>query len=592
MVVRAEQSKLSILKHLNWLENHITAQKDKKQRAVHMERQTKFAAQQASQVMGRQKPTENEMEAEALRQGKLKKFNNMLQDADKKLKRAMKHQKFVEAQMKHLKATHKPGDPKVLAFEMKVVLAEKAAFYTEQLVVSVQHKIKAVGKPPPHVEVYLNSAARGQQSSMIQTAMQAAADELQTQHFKPAVLPNIWTPATADCKMGFVFARGTCTKGPYVYPKCALGVNGAAVTIEAGCGCGGQYMRTIMIGNVEKSSGELGLSTQMCVKDFKRHAEVARQKIFETVSVFECGRQIEEMCTAKAQRYIAAIEDKTTGLIAIKKNISDQKNQLINNQISVYQQSRSDLARTVSRLRHELATPAIWSAPIKYRKIPGMHFLDNGDLHPRTPFKSCKVMCSASRKCKSVSFRRMDNSCYMSSSTISYDDDFNCYLKKGERDAPSSDSFDTIPGMKIVTPDTQKVESKVDKVSLAECKGDCLNSDECKSISYSKSTGECLRAEVSLQYDSEWDYYDKDKSGLPKFDAPSYDVQVANERHSKVISQLHLAEKVMKKKQEEDDASLEVEARKRNVPTTSIMQARATDEKRENQPVVLPVPSA
>jgi len=547
MVLAAETNKLNALKHLDFLERHVQHKKQKEARRKHMERQTKVASQQASFVVGTRKPTEADISAERARHAKLKSLDKQLAKANKNVKKLMDHQNRIEATLKKLRVKRGSTDRKVVDYEMKYILAQQATFYGNQLSLKIQHNIKQVGAAAPIVVEWNSVQAKRSAATAVQTALQAAADELATYEFNSAVLPNIWTPPTAVCKMGFVMETGVCSKGPFVYPRCSVGPYGADVTVEAGCGCTGQLMRNIMVGNVEKPSGWPG--AKRCVKDFHRHAEMARQNVFKVPQIMSCAQQIHSMCKQNAHLRKEAMQNRQTGLKGIVRGIERQKNQVIKNRISIYKQSIKQLTKTILRLRHDLATPAIWSAPIKYRKIPGMHLLDNGDLHPNTPLKSCRNMCSSDRKCKSISFRKVDNSCYMSVSTMTYDYSFNCYLKKTGQDMPGKDSFDIIPGMKIVNSDTKKLESKVDKVALSECQGDCLNSDKCRSVSYAKSTGECLRSDVSLSYDDAWDYFDKDTSGLPKFDVNHWDAQVGKERRTKIMEQMRVAEKVLQKRQ-------------------------------------------
>jgi len=120
-----------------------------------------------------------------------------------------------------------------------------------------------------HVET---QAVNGQQRQGIQNALQEAANELKKTHMN-TVMKRIWTPKSF-CRQGFVFVTGVCVKGPFVYAKCEIGPEVAGkptfITVQAGCGCNGRYVHSMMIGHLESESQTKNKAPQHCITEFQK----------------------------------------------------------------------------------------------------------------------------------------------------------------------------------------------------------------------------------------------------------------------------------------------------------------------------------
>lgn len=249
----------------------------------------------------------------------------------------------------------------------------------------------------------------------------------------------------------------------------------------------------------------------------------------------------------------------------------------------------------VAKLQTIINTPAKWSKGIAYRKIPNMALKASGEELNDYSLGDCRNKCTGNIACKSISFNKVRKVCYISSETMKYDDEFNSYLKKAEvKDlAGVGGEFILVPGIKLKQPDAQTSGGKgsVDgMLTLEECQGDCLNSPQCKSVSYSKSDGLCIRSDTSLYYDGDWDYYDKDTSGVEQFDSRKYDIQVNDERRVKAKQQLEVIRQQLRFNKEQDEMNAKTLAYVKNRPIAKALAEKARDDAVATAKVILPIP--
>merc|ERR1711988_1693902 len=122
-----------------------------------------------------------------------------------------------------------------------------------------------------------------------------------------ALPPRLWKPPKATCAQGFVFATGVCARGPFVYAQCKVGPETRTgerlpVHIQAGCGCGGKYMHSVMMGNLEQGSAKFNQASAYCINEFMTMAGVARSNFFSWQEPVSCAASIEMACRAHSQQ--------------------------------------------------------------------------------------------------------------------------------------------------------------------------------------------------------------------------------------------------------------------------------------------------
>merc|ERR1712072_773159 len=175
-----------------------------------------------------------------------------------------------------------------------------------------------------------------------------------------------------------------------------------------------------MVGNVQKWDGDKDLSnTGKCVSEFHQYAELARKEFFSWEHHIRCCSAIEEACRARDER-IEEVRRSKDGLIPSMASLRWKKENLMNRQMSVYKMSIDQAKKREAKLRSELTKSSEWSKGFVFHKVPGMSLKDNGDLRVGEALGSCKNLCLSRPLCKSISYRKMDGSCYYSSSTMAY----------------------------------------------------------------------------------------------------------------------------------------------------------------------------
>jgi len=273
--------------------------------------------------------------------------------------------------------------------------------------------------------------------------------------------------------------------------------------------------------------------------------------------------------------------------------IYEQKAEIIRTETSIYKLTVKESQERVAKLETIISTPLKWSKDIVYRKIPNMALKAGGEEVNDYSLGKCRIKCTQSKFCKSISFRKRTGTCYISSQTMNYDDQFNTYLKKEAIKDLSGvgGEFILIPGIKLKPPDaTVQGGSGANLFTLEECQSDCITSPQCKSISFSKSQGLCIRADSTLDYDGEWDYFEKDLSGVEKFDGRAYDIEVNDERKIKATRQLEVIRQQLRFTKEQDKLSASTPAYEKNRPLAFALAEERAEGAVSNAKVILPLP--
>jgi len=95
--------------------------------------------------------------------------------------------------------------------------------------------------------------------------------------------------------------------------------------------------------------------------------------------------------------------------------------------------------------------------------------------------------------------------CYWSEMRLNYDPAYNMYLKD-QGNGRTNREFFVIPGLR-----SQEGVSKVftGKRSFGECKYNCFTDETCNAFGYNKETQDCNGLQSAVEYDEEFQYYEK-----------------------------------------------------------------------------------
>ena len=512
---------------------------------------------------------------------------NDAQTVSEKAVRAQQHaeEQVKDAQRRQLTEIH------VEHAKLHALHAEKAAFYADQRVKMYKEQMSSLGsREAVHATHVETQAVKGQQRQGIENALQEAANELKKTHMN-TVMKRIWTPKSF-CRQGFVFVTGVCVKGPFVYAKCEIGPEVAGkptfITVQAGCGCNGRYVHSMMIGHLESESQTKNKAPQHCITEFQKNAEAARSKLFGWQPYTACAGIIDTACAKHDQIVLqrqAMSKRESTKLLTMT-------NPIINDSIADYKLTIKGALAREHELRKAIADPGVWMPSVDYYTIPYLCLKENGELAKGIPLGQCRMRCTSSRACKSFSYKPLDESCITSSNTLLYDDTFDCYLKKklGFDEGPSSNggSFHMIPGMKVQDEDGANRAP----YSLAECQLDCVNAEDCGAVSYSSEKRVCIRSRGSVDYNEEYTYYEKQLTLTKEtlFVPGAYDKQVIMERNEKAAQELSVINKLVTSKRVSQELAIKSLSTAHNVPEADALEMQRQEKERLASDVVLPMP--
>lgn len=587
----AQENELAAEKHLSWI---IEQKKKAEKKPVELKPLAKEvkSTHPATAEASMKKAKSNEMHH------KRQKKKTELEKAEKELKSLKEQERLRQEAVKMAEKSQASGDTddsSVDVAKTHLLETQKAVFLADQSMKLIQAKLDSMQNSalaPPHIATTM---ATSKQAAPIESAMQDVVNGLKREQMNVAFPPRLWRPPQAYCEQNFIFATGVCVKGPLVYVQCDVGglqsMKSLPVTVQAGCGCGGRFLHSIMVGNLEQQSKEK--KPEFCVNEFTRFSELARAEFFSWNHHATCAIAIENACrqheTTLVQRQRWAQKEKLQVNIGVKMPI-------INNSISVYEMNVQQAQHTVDRLRQDLRNPGKWMQGVGFVKIPYLVLRSDGEESSPltdTSLAECRFECTKNKECKSFSFKPSTGSCIMSADTLMYDEKFNCYLKKvtgvDELMTSQGGSFHIIPGMKMGDASSKAQEGYF---SLQSCKLDCINADGCQSVSYSAEDGTCIRSEANLAYDEEYNYYEKEKKviGGTDFDEPAFNKKVANERRQKAQQELEVLQQLIAWKMKTNELSEGSQSVERALPRAEAFEEERHDLDVHAANVMLPVP--
>jgi len=163
-----------------------------------------------------------------------------------------------------------------------------------------------------------------------------------------------------------------------------------------------------------------------------------------------------------------------------------------------------------------------------YNRIPGLGIASEaGTLKTAKNGNLCRKSCSMRPNCKAYSFNKETQGCFWSTHKLEYDDNYYLYIKVAGK---GLGHFQAIPGMKM------GVDTEFDgETGIADCKYECLLSETCSSVSYSRRTQHCVRSQVLISIGSDWDYFERKDADSAAVSALQYDSskEAVNKKHER-----------------------------------------------------------
>lgn len=217
-----------------------------------------------------------------------------------------------------------------------------------------------------------------------------------------------------------------------------------------------------------------------------------------------CAMQLHRRCEEK---FKMGAERKAKGLEK-KKQAKEMKQKPLYKMIRSYDKGVSEARSTIDKLE-ETMTSSLYD----YTHLPGLKLA--GDEVETNTKVGCRRFCDVHAKCKAYSYSEVKMSCFWSQITLMYDPGFTLYVKDF-KNGGANHKFFSIPGLK----GQEEAESVfTDTMSFGECQYKCFTDDTCASFSYNKESGVCNGMGAGFEYDSEYQYYEKQtplKGGRPE----------------------------------------------------------------------------
>jgi len=171
-----------------------------------------------------------------------------------------------------------------------------------------------------------------------------------------------------------------------------------------------------------------------------------------------------------------------------------------------------------------------------YSKIPFFVFKDGSEFHTKARTqRECQDICGGRPDCASYSWSARKSQCLTSARALSFNGDFTFFSKR-VFSAPKSGGdnvmgrYRRFDGLMYQSKDFTRYEDKSEK----ECKKFCDtavdgHNRKCNGFSYSENTKVCLLSPFGLNYDEDFDYYERNP------DSVVVEVKVKDPKTGKVV---------------------------------------------------------
>jgi len=180
--------------------------------------------------------------------------------------------------------------------------------------------------------------------------------------------------------------------------------------------------------------------------------------------------------------------------------------------IDDYAHTNKKLQRTEVKLRKKLASPPEAMKGMSYNAIPGFVYKFQGRTMKGKSRSACELVCNTYSACKSYSYSPKKRTCIWSMSHVKYNPSYSLFAKKTHPEGKPDQLYSRLPGMIV----QDMIKKSVKGISFEECRYDCTKDTSCKTFSYSKEKGSCVKTGVPLHYSDGYTYYEKNEPiGIP-----------------------------------------------------------------------------
>jgi hypothetical protein len=223
--------------------------------------------------------------------------------------------------------------------------------------------------------------------------------------------------------------------------------------------------------------------------------------------------------------------------------------------------SELEAVHEVEVIRDDLGEAPSEAANSFYNKVPGFSLTAGGSTHEVSSEQECQAKCSPDTSCKSFSWREEDKQCITSTESLSYDPEFELYVRAKNSD--SGQKFRFFQGMVYRADGWDPILGK----SLQECETACdatCQGTECKCHTFSYTMpdddldkAQCLLSGKAISYSPGFTYFEKKSSAVvvtPAKDTVAPPVQSAVDPQAGALEVVE-KQKIAKAKREIADAT-------------------------------------
>jgi len=268
---------------------------------------------------------------------------------------------------------------------------------------------------------------------------------------------------------------------------------------------------------------------------------ILEQRYMRTKPAERCAAEVEKACNRlDFMKGIGAKQKARATSITTAAKIMSLKRTVDRIQIETLK-----VGHEAGKLQAKMGMPASL-----YSKIPGLGVMSAaGTLKTADSDGACRKACNKRSNCKAYSFNKMTLGCSWSTHKLEYDDNYYLYIKVNGK---GLGHFQAVPGMKLGVDTEYEGET-----GIADCKYECLLSDTCSSVSYSRRSQHCVRSQVPISIGSHWDYYEKKGADSSAVEALQYDTskEAVNKKHE--IAQAKINASIAEFRATVDDSNAE-----------------------------------
>jgi len=432
------------------------------------------------------------------------KSSAVLQEEPEKTEKEMEPSKFQVQEIKQAAFGEAKSEKETKSDEEIMVKNQRLtnkgfAHYAQTLLTSRGHKMLRRWKKDGFIDPSKHSFMR-QSHIKNQLAYGSGEKEPGLQIGMQAVYEN------QMCYQSFEFKWTVCGnhKGDPIQLFCRTEIDGDLHEIpNAGCHCNDVYMHGEFTGFMPVPS-----FPKPCASKFIENSVEARNRYLVTAPYRACGMKLHRQCE---ERKALVRERKAKGEEQARQS-KERKNKPLYKMIRAYDKGMVDSQRDLDTMAQTMQ-----QSQYNYYHIPGLK-LEGQPQHADSNV-GCRHMCNMKGNCLSYSYSQEDFNCFMSEMRLNYDPGYTLYVKIQHREGLSAHAkFFTLPGISGGSGAGNGGDGAEtyfsEKMSFGECKYDCFKDEQCQAFSYNQESHECNGMDTGINYNANYQYYEKQQGGL------------------------------------------------------------------------------